>query len=115
MEANTDYVRRKKITMNTTTAQEAVPAAERVIRFIKERMCAVTRIFPFRLPVTLVQFLSRCVFNIINIKCGTESSSEEVSPREIVPGREVDAKKDLYLAFEDYMLLHKAKIERSMN
>lgn len=115
MEANTEYIRHKKITMNTKPTQEAVLAAEIYIMFIKERMRAFTITFAFRLPLTLGQFLSRLFVDRINMTCGTKSPSNVASPIEGVTGRKVDENKYVSLDFVDYVQPHKENTDRSMN
>jgi len=91
----------------------AVPAVERKIRTIKERIRAVITTLPFELTQTLEEWCVRGSAYTINL-IPTSNSSEFASPREKLFGTSIDANLDLKHGFGDYVQCHQEEIDNSM-
>ena len=91
----------------------AVPAVERKIRTVKERIRAVINTLPFELTQTLEEWCVRGSAYTINL-IPTSNSSEFASPREKLFGTSIDANLDLKHGFGDYVQCHQEEIDNSM-
>jgi hypothetical protein len=91
----------------------AVPAVERKIRTIKERIRAVITTLPFELTQTLEEWCVRGSAYTINL-IPTSNSSEFASPREKLFGTSIDANTDLKHGFGDYVQCHQEEIDNTM-
>ena len=91
----------------------AVPAVERKIRTIKERIRSVITTLPFELTQTLEEWCVRGSAYTINL-IPTSNSKEFASPREKLFGTSIDANLDLKHGFGDYVQCHQEEIDNSM-
>ena len=91
----------------------AVPAVERKIRTVKERIRAVITTLPFELTQTLEEWCVRGSAYTINL-IPTSNSKEFASPREKLFGTSIDANLDLKHGFGDYVQCHQEEIDNSM-
>ncbi|KAA8493868.1 hypothetical protein FVE85_5005 [Porphyridium purpureum] len=97
-----------------TAATEAVPAAERAIRLVKERVRCVVNGLPFRLPLGLLAAAVQYCVQRLNMLPSTVSQSPGASARELFTGLKSDASRDLRLKFGEYIQVHTAKTGNSL-
>ncbi|KAA8498721.1 Copia protein [Porphyridium purpureum] len=116
VKAVVDWMHENGILPELTGAGEAVQAAERGIRLVKERARAVISGLPFVLPRLLVPALVEyCVQRINGLQSSVSSGAlSGRSPKEEMTGRVLDAKRDLALGFGDYVQVHAAHVDNSM-
>jgi hypothetical protein len=82
-----------------------VPVIENKIRQIKECVRAFLNTLLFNLPTTVTKHLVSPVVSSLNMMpCGTRV--DKISPREEFSGRKIDYKRDLKVAFGDYVQAH---------
>jgi hypothetical protein len=105
MAAMTDYLQSIGIMVNPTGAGQHVPVIENKIRQVKERVRAIINTLPFNLPATTMKYLVANTVSSLNMMpCGTPV--DNISPREAVTGRKIDYKRNLTVAFGDYIKAH---------
>ena len=102
VQALSDYLLSIGIKVNPTGAGQHVPVIENKIRQVKERVRAILNTLPFNLPSTMMKHLvSYAVSSLNMMPCGTRV--DNISPREAFTGRKIDYKRDLKVAFGDYI------------
>jgi hypothetical protein len=91
------------ITVNPVGATGTVPIPERAIRTVKQHVRGIiaTTIFTVWRGILLIG-LVYFVVSVLNMVPST-TSTHRISPREQMTGRRVDARRDLRLAFGDYV------------
>ncbi|KAA8497524.1 Copia protein [Porphyridium purpureum] len=96
-----------------TAADEVVPAAERAIRLLKERVRTLSYDLPYTMPLCMlpgaVEF-SRQRLNMVT----SEASDAGEPAHAIYFGRKVDAKTDLRAPFGAYVQAHTASVDSTM-
>ena len=97
-----------KIAVNLSGAGSHVPLVEVKIRQVKERVRGILNVLPHSLPHSLLSHLVYYCVAIINL-VPTTVLEEYVSPREIVEGLRIDAKRDLGLEFGQYVEVHEQR------
>lgn len=86
-----------------------VPIIERKIRTLQEKTRAVLSRLPYTAPAFLIKWLVNNVIvtdNMMPTNSGNKPVDEHRCPREIFFGRRVDVKKDLKVAFGQYVQLY---------
>ncbi|KAA8491273.1 hypothetical protein FVE85_7694 [Porphyridium purpureum] len=116
VKAVVDWMHENGILPELIGAGEAVQAAERGIRLVKERARAVISGLPFVLPRLLGPALVEyCVQRIHGLQSSVSSGAlSGRSPKEEMTGRVLDAQRDLALGFGDYVEVHAAHVDNSM-
>jgi hypothetical protein len=103
------------VTLNTTAEGGAVPAVERCVRQIKERLRGVINTLPF--DIGRGALLSGAVINVVQIinMVPTATSPLRISPREQLTGRKLNAARDVPMAFGQYCQCSHMKTDNSMD
>jgi hypothetical protein len=92
---------------------EAIPVVEREIRTIKERCRGIINTLAYTLPYCLVAAL--CIYVVQRLNMFPRSTAlTNLSPREQLFNRVVDAKTDAALGFGDYVQAHRNVEDNSM-
>jgi hypothetical protein len=95
------------IVLNTTAANEHVPKIERQICVIKEQVHATRHTLPFKvIPLTMLISLISSSILWINAFPSKGGVSYEISPRNIMPGIQLDYNKHCQLPFGSYIQAH---------
>ena len=103
-------------TVNLTSANEHVPEIERRIRMVKERVRALRHSLPFsRLPKILTIHLVLTAVKMMGYFRTKNCVSDRVSPRTIMTGQVLDAKRDLCLRVGQYVQTHEEDKPRNSN
>ena len=93
--------------LNTVSRDEHVPEVERHIRTLKERCRSVVNALPFKkMPNRMVAELVYAMTFWLNAFPAADGVSAHMSPREIVTGLMVDAKKHCVVPFGAYVQTH---------
>lgn len=95
------------IALNLVTAGEHVPEVERHIRTLKERCRAIFNTLPYkRIPNRMLVELVYAVNFWLHAFPARDGVSTQISPRELVTGMMIDAKKHCVIAFGTYVQTH---------
>jgi hypothetical protein len=95
------------ILLNTVSAGEHVPEAERYIRTIEERVRAIYNTLPYkRMPALMIIEMVKASVLWLNSFPHPKGVSQELSPQSIVVGSEVDYNKHCRLEFGEYVQMH---------
>jgi hypothetical protein len=90
------------ISLDIVSKGQHVPKPERMGRVIKERIRAHLNTLPFILPFKLLKFLVMFCIATINMQPNLHRS-DRASPRELFTQMKLDFKRDLRVAFGDYV------------
>ena len=110
---NSDYVKSKIPNIDSRGGGSHVPAVERKIRTIKERVRAVLNMLPYGLTEAMEEWLIKSAVYKINL-IPTRNSILFESPRERLMGKRISVKTDLKHGFGDYVQVHAAVFDNSM-
>lgn len=95
------------MTLNVVSAEEHVPEVERFIRTLKERCRAVYNTLPFkRLPNRMVVELVYAMNFWLHAFPARDGVCSHISPRELITGMALDAKKHCVISFGTYVQTH---------
>lgn len=95
------------ISLNVVSADEHVPEIERHIRTLKERCRAMFNTLPFRrMPNRMIVEMVYAVNFWLHAFPARDGVSAHISPRELVTGRMLDARKHCVIAFGTYVQTH---------
>ena len=101
--------------LNETSRDEHVGDIERYIRTIKERMRAIYNTLPFqKVPARLVIEMAKTAVFWMNAFPATGGVSQDLSPRTILTGQQVDYKRHCRFQFGEYTQTHEEH-NNSMN
>ena len=101
------------INLDSTGAGEAVAVVERKIQTVKQRIRAIINTLPYKLSEKLEGWLVRYAVSRIVLQ-PTRNSGEYTSPREKLYGRKVNVDKELKHGFGDYVQVHTATLDNTM-
>ena len=103
------------IRLNETSRDEHVGDVERYIRTVKERMRAIYNTMPFqRIPARLVIEMAKTAVFWLNAFPVAKGVSQELSPRTMLTGQQVDYKQHCRYQFGEYVQTHEEH-NNSMN
>ena len=101
--------------LNETSRDEHVGDIERYIRTVKERMRAIYNTLPFqKIPARLVIKMAKSAVFWLNAFPTVGGASQQMSPRTIVTGQQVDYKRHCRFQFGEYAQMHEEH-NNSMN
>ena len=101
--------------LNETSRDEHVGDIERYIRTVKERMRAIYNSLPFqKIPTRLVIEMAKTTVFWLNAFPTAGGASQQMSPRTIVTGQQVDYKRHCRFQFGGYAQTHEEH-NNSMN
>ena len=101
--------------LNETSRDEHVGDIERYIRTVKERMRAIYNSLPFqKIPARLVIEMAKTAVFWLNVFPTAGGASQQMSPRTIVTGQQVDYKCHCRFQFGEYAQTHEEH-NNSMN
>ena len=101
--------------LNETSRDEHVGDIERYIRTVKERMRAIYNTLPFqKVPAWLVIEMAKTAVFWMNAFPATGGVSQDLSPRTILTGQQVDDKRHCRFQFGEYTQTHEEH-NNSMN
>ena len=101
--------------LNETSRDEHVGDIERYIRTVKERMRAIYNTLPFqKIPARLVVEMAKTAVFWLNAFPAAGGASQNLSPRTIVTGQQVDYKRHCRFQFGEYAQTHEEH-NNSMN
>jgi hypothetical protein len=101
------------INLDSTGAGEAVAVVKRKIQTTRQRIRAIVNTVPYKLSEKLEGWLVRYAVSRIVLQ-PTRNSGEYTSPREKLYGRKVDVDKELKHGFGDYVQVHTATLDNTM-
>ena len=110
---NSDYVKDRIRNIDSRGGGSHVPAVERKIRTIKERVRAVLNMLPYGITEAMEEWLIKSAVYKINL-IPTRNSILFESPRERLMGKRISVKTDLKHGFGDYVHVHNAVFDNSM-
>lgn len=110
---NSDYVKDRINNIDSRGGGSHVPAIERKIRTIKERVRAVLNMLPYGLTEGMEEWLIKSAVYKLNL-IPTRNSILFESPRERLMGKRISVKTDLKHGFGDYVHVHNAVFNNSM-
>ena len=97
------YFKKKfNISFNVVSKEQHVPAVERKIRQVKERIRGILSTIPYNLCKILFDYLVYYVVKLINLIPMTYNNVN-ISPIEIFSGRRLDFNKDFKISFGQYV------------
>jgi hypothetical protein len=97
------YFKKKfNIMFNVVSKEQHVPAVERKIRRVKERIRGILSTIPYNLCKILFDYLVFYVIKLINLIPMTYNNVN-ISPMEIFSGRRLDFNKDFKISFGQYV------------
>ena len=100
---------------NETSRDEHVGDVERYIRTVKERMQAIYNTLPFqKIPARLVIEMAKTAVFWMNVFPVEKGVSQDLSPRTILTGQQVDYKRHCRYQFGEYVQTHEEH-NNSMN
>ena len=103
------------IRLNETSRDEHVGDVERYIRTVKERMRAIYNTLPFqKIPARLVIEMAKTAVFWLNAFPTEKGVSQDLSPRTILTGQQVDYKRHCRYQFGEYVQTHEEH-NNSMN
>ena len=103
------------IRLNETSRDEHVRDIERYICTVKERMRAIYNTLPFqKIPARLVIKMAMTAVFWLNAFPAVGGASQDLSPRTILTGQQVDYKRHCHYQFGEYMQTHEEH-NNSMN
>ena len=103
------------IRLNKTSRDEHVGDIERYIHMVKERMWAIYNTLPFqKIPARLVIEMAKTAVFWLNAFPVMGGASQDLSPRTILTGQQVDYKRHCHYQFREYMQTHEEP-NNSMN
>ena len=103
------------IRLNETSRDEHIGDIERYIRMVKERMRAIYNTLPFqKIPAQLVIEMAKTAVFWLNAFPVTGGASQDLSPRTILTGQQVDYKHHCRYQFGEYTQTHEEH-NNSMN
>ena len=101
--------------LNETSRDEHVGDIERYIRTVKERMRAIYNTLPFqKIPARLVVEMAKTAVFWLNAFPVAGGASQNLSPRTIITGQQVDYKRHCHFQFGEYAQTHEEH-NNSMN
>ena len=101
--------------LNETSRDEHVGDIERYIRTVKERMRAIYNTLPFqKIPAWLVIEMAKTAVFWLNAFPAAGGASQNLSPRTIITGQQVDYKRHCRFQFGEYAQTHEGH-NNSMN
>ena len=102
------------IEVNPTAANDHVGEVERMIRTVKERVCASMNVMTWKMsvPIIIARDLVLNVAMMVNYFPPNSGLLTNLSPRNIMKGRKLDYKKHFRLLFGDYCQLHEQEEPR---
>ena len=101
MEAIKDHIK-SKAEYNPVGPEQHVPAIERAVRLVKERVRSILCGLPYTLPSSYLSHLVSYAVRVINMVPGRQST-DNLSPREKLKGKKLDFKRDLRVEFGQYV------------
>ena len=103
------------IRLNETSRDEHVRDIEQYIRTVKERMRAIYNTLPFqKIPARLVIEMAKTAVFWLNAFPAMGGASQDLSPRTILTGQQVDYKRHCHYQFGEYTQTHEEH-NNSMN
>ena len=103
------------IRLNETSRDEHVSDVERYIRTLKEQMWAIYNTLPFqKIPARLVIEMAKTASFWLNAFPAARGVSQDLSPRTILTGQQVDYKRHCRYQFGEYVQTHEEH-NNSMN
>ena len=101
--------------LNETSRDEHVGDIEQYIRTVKERMQAIYNTLPFhKIPAWLVIEMAKTAMFWLNAFPAAGEASQDLSPRTILTGQQVDYKRHCHFQFGEYTQTHEEH-NNSMN
>ena len=103
------------VTLNETSRDEHVGDIERYIRTVKERMQAIYNTLPFnKIPAPLVVEMAKASVFWLNGMPPKDSFGNQLSPRTIITGQDIDYNRHCRFQFGEYVQTHEQH-DNSMN
>ncbi len=99
----------KGITVNISGAGSHAPVVERRIRVIKERVRGILSTLPYALPQSLFKYLVAFAVSRLNLAPANTIVSN-ITPRQWITGARPDFKRDVRIAFGEYVEAHNSTI-----
>jgi len=100
-------IQQKGVILNICSANEHVPEIERYIRTLKERVCSIATVLPFKEypPRLIVEMVYNCVF-WLNSFPHKDGVHDILSPRAIMTGQKIQYDKHCKVEFGTYVQVH---------